>query len=331
MKKIWLIFVILFCLFFNLKVNAYQINDQEYIYVGGEAIGLRVKTDVCVAGCYAVVKDGKIYKPWESAGICDGDYIIKYNNYDITSTKSLLEAINAAKTAESDIVLKRNENIINTKITAVDSSNGYSLGLYIKDNILGVGTLTYYIPSLSLFGSLGHSITTANTYGGNIYSASVNSIVKSTKNFAGEKRATLSTNSIGNILVNSISGVHGKTNNLDVSNMKKMKYAKKEEVHTGEAYIRTCISGNKVEEFSINITKCYNQNTQDIKGLKIEITDERLLEKTGGIIQGMSGSPIIQDNKLVGAVTHVILSNPTEGYGIYLEFMYEDLNINISR
>lgn len=329
MKKIWLICLMIFTAFFSVNAYAFDINESDYIYVGGQNIGLEVQTNVTVVGSYGIEKEGKIYKPWQESGIKDGDLILKYNSIDITNSKMLLSAIYASKDNKTSIVLKRSDQIIETSITPVENKNSFSLGLYIKDSILGVGTLTYYIPKLSLFGSLGHSITSSDTFGGKIYNATVNSIVKSERNHAGEKRASITGDSIGVIKANTISGVHGISNQIDTTQMKKMQFATRDEVHTGPAKIRTCINGNKVEEFDVRITKCNNQSSQAIKGIKLEITDEDLIARTGGIIQGMSGSPIIQDNKLIGAVTHVILSNPLEGYGIYLEFMYEDLNINI--
>ncbi len=329
MKKIVLFCLFVIASFININIFAYSINKDDYIYVGGQSIGLDVKTNVCVVGTYGIELDGKIYKPWQDAKIKDGDYIIKYANSKITDAKSLEDAVKINGAKENDITIKRNNYIIDTKIKPVLKNNIISLGLYIKDNILGVGTLTYYLPKYDLFGSLGHKLTNNEIYGGNIYNATINSIIKSKRNSAGEKRASITGEAIGDILKNTISGVHGRAT-LDTKQMVLMQYKKREEVHTGDAYIRTCIEENKVEEFSIKITKCYNQKQKDIKGMKIEVTDERLISKTGGIIQGMSGSPIIQDNKLVGALTHVILSNPLEGYGIYLEFMYDDLDINIS-
>lgn len=331
MKKTWIFFLLCMALIFPLKALAYDIGVDDYLYVGGQTIGLELQTDVVVVGSYGIESENRIYKPWKEAGIKDGDYIVKYNDIDITSTKMLLSAVYASKDQITPITLKRNDTIIDTNIKPAKNGNSYSLGLYIKDSILGVGTLTYYIPSMSLFGSLGHSITQADIYGGKIYNAKVNSIIKSERNKAGEKRASLVGDSIGNIEVNSLSGVHGKSNLIDTTNMKKMQFATRDEVHPGSAQILTCIDGTEVKAYDINISKCATQSTKEVKGLKIEITDKELINKTGGIVQGMSGSPIIQDGKLVGAVTHVILNNPLEGYGIYLEFMFEDLNINVRR
>ena len=197
---------------------------------------------------------------------------------------------------------------------------------------MGVGTLTYYIEEANIYGSLGHKITDEEYYGGSIYEAKVNKIIKPTANRAGEKQATIDSTPIGSISKNTITGVHGTTNkNFDTSNMKLMEFKTKEEISLGEAEIWTCINGQKIESYDINITSLEKQKTKDIKGISFEVVDQDLLNKTGGIIQGMSGSPIIQDDKIIGAVTHVLLSDSKKGYGIYLEFMFEDMGITIKK
>ena len=140
------------------------------------------------------------------------------------------------------------------------------------------------------------------------------------------------TTPIGIIDKNTITGIHGKVNsNFDTSNMKLLEYKTKEEVNLGKAEIWTCINGQKIESYDINITSLEKQKSKDIKGISFEVVDQDLLNKTGGIIQGMSGSPIIQDDKIIGAVTHVLLSDSKKGYGIYLEFMFEDMGITIKK
>lgn len=331
-KKLIIFLTLLFSTFTIFTCLAYELDKDDKIYVGGEAIGIKLNTGVTVIGSYGILENGNVYKPWYDAGIKDGDKIVSMNNTKVTDIKSLLNILYIVKDNQTDIRLIRNEETINTSIRPVLSKNNYSLGLYVKDSVLGVGTLTYYIEEANIYGSLGHKITDEEYYGGSIYEAKVNKIIKPTANRAGEKQATIDSTPIGSISKNTITGVHGTTNkNFDTSNMKLMEFKTKEEISLGEAEIWTCINGQKIESYDINITSLEKQKTKDIKGISFEVVDQDLLNKTGGIIQGMSGSPIIQDDKIIGAVTHVLLSDSKKGYGIYLEFMFEDMGITIKK
>ena len=331
MKKIALIIGIIMSVFLAINVNAYDINKNDKIYVGGESIGIKLNTGVKVVGLYGVYSDKKLYKPWEDAGIKEGDKIVEFNGKQITDIKSLLNILSIVKDKETNITVERNEKEINTKIKSVLCNNNYSLGLYVKDSIVGVGTLTYYIKEANIFGSLGHQMSSEETSGGSIYEAKVNKIIKPTNDRAGEKQADISNNKIGTVKENAITGVHGYSNNIKTSNMKLLEFKTKEEVNLGHAEIWTCINGNEICSYDINITCLEKQKDKDIKGISFEVVDKELINKTGGIIQGMSGSPIIQDDKIIGAVTHVLLSDSKKGYGIYLEFMFEDMGIYIKK
>nr|MDE7106277.1 SpoIVB peptidase [Anaeroplasmataceae bacterium] len=310
--------------------NAYDLSKDDKIYVGGQAIGIKLNTGVLVVGSYGILENGKVYKPWEEAGITEGDQIISLDHKKITDIKSLLKALEQTEGKECQIQYKRKQETFTKNIKPMLSSKSYSLGLYVKDSILGVGTLTYYIEEINAYGSLGHAITSKDYYSGEIYEAKVNEIIKPTRSEAGEKRASIDSQSIGNIEQNTNTGVHGYTNsNFDHSQMEALEMKTRDEVQLGDAEIWTCIKGKKVEKFKIKITGLARQSKKDIKGISFEVTDENLLAETGGIIQGMSGSPIVQDNKIVGAVTHVLMNNSKKGYGIYLEFMLEDMGIYI--
>lgn len=332
MKKI-IVFISMLLLTLGLfQANAYELSKDDKIYVGGQAIGIKLNTGVVVVGSYGILENGKIYKPWSDAGIQEGDQIIRLNQMEITDTKSLLKALEKTKGSACMIEYQRNQTKFEKMIQPVLSSNSYSLGLYVKDSILGVGTLTYYIKEINAYGSLGHQITSKDFYSGEIYEAKVNEIVKPTRTEAGEKRASIDSKAIGTVEQNTNTGVHGYTNsNFDSSSMQELEMKTREEIQLGDAEIWTCIEGKKVEKYKIKITSLAKQNTKDIKGISFEVVDEDLLAKTGGIIQGMSGSPIIQDNKIVGAVTHVLINNSKKGYGIYLEFMLEDMGITIAK
>lgn len=330
MKKIIAFFSILFVLFGFINANAYELSKDDKIYVGGQSIGIKLNTGVVVVGSYGILEDGKIHKPWETAGIVEGDQIISLDHTQITDIKSLLRVLSKNGSKECSIQFNHNGSIVEKMITPVKTEDSYSLGLYVKDSILGVGTLTYYIKEINAYGSLGHQITSKDFYNGEIYEAKVNQIIKPTRTEAGEKRASIDSKAIGSVEKNTNTGVHGYTkSNFDYSKMEALEMKTRDEIRLGEAEIWTCIQGKTVEKYKINITGLAKQKTKDIKGITFEVTDAKLIEETGGIIQGMSGSPIVQDNKIIGAVTHVLINNSKKGYGIYLEFMLEDMGITI--
>ena len=223
----------------------------------------------------------------------------------------------------------RTNKIYELSITPVKVNNNYSLGLYIKDSILGVGTLTYYIEEANIFGSLGHQMGNSSNSTGEIFEATVEEIIKPTNSKAGEKKASISSNVIGVIDKNTITGIHGYGSNINVKLMEKINFRLKEKVKLGKAEIWTCIDENTIEKFDIEIIDLEKQNKKDIKGITFKVVDSTLISKAGGIVQGMSGSPIIQDGYLIGAVTHVSIKDSKLGYGIYIEWMFEDMGVEI--
>ncbi|MDE6655375.1 MAG: hypothetical protein K2J85_00105, partial [Anaeroplasmataceae bacterium] len=268
MKKLIAFISMLFLSLGLFTANAYELSKDDKIYVGGQAIGIKLNTGVLVVGSYGILENGKIYKPWEEAGITEGDQIISLNHSKITDIKSLLKALEKTGGQESIIEYKRNNEIYEKKIKPMYSSNSYSLGLYVKDSILGVGTLTYYIKEINAYGSLGHQITSKDYYSGEIYEAKVNEIIKPTRSEAGEKRASIDSKAIGNVEQNTNTGVHGYTNsNFDYSMMEALEMKTRNEVHLGEAEIWTCIKGKTIEKFKINITGLAKQSKKDIKGI----------------------------------------------------------------
>lgn len=330
MKKISILITFLIIFFGLLKVKAYDISKNDKLYVSGESIGIKLNCGVEVVGTYGIKYNNKLYKPWEDCGIIEGDKIIKLNGNNIETSQDLLKSLKQSNGKKIDITYLRNTKEYNSYITPVSKDNEYSLGLYIKDSILGVGTLTYYIKEANIYGSLGHQITSDNFYSGEIYAAKVDSIIKPQRNQAGEKKATISGNKIGTVVENTNTGVHGNgTSKINTDDMEQLNFKTRDEISLGEAEIWTCIDGDNVEKFSINITSLAKQNTKDIKGITFEVVDQDLINRAGGIVQGMSGSPIVQDNKLVGAVTHVSIKDPTLAYGIYLEWMFLDMGIEV--
>lgn len=299
---------------------------SSYIIPGGETIGIEVNSKgVLVVGFYKV-NNSYIGR---NAGFEIGDTIIKLNNTNINSISSMVEIINKTtkNTVEFTILRDSIEKNIKLDLTK-DNDEILKTGLYVKDSITGIGTLTYIDPETKIFGALGHEIlekTTAKKFeikDGIIFGANVIGIEKSTNGNAGEKSAEYNkTEVFGNIKDNEISGIFGKyTANL--INKDKLEVGESKDIKTGKAKIKTIIKDKNIEEFDINIIKLDENN--ETKNIFFEVVDEKLLQEAGGIIQGMSGSPIIQDNKIIGAVTHVIVNDTTKGYGIFITTMLKE-------
>jgi len=299
------------------------------VYLGGNSIGIEMnKNGVIISGTYDVVIDNTIYNPSKDSNVKIGDVIIKANDNNITNSKDFITSLVNINKEISNISLqiKRKDKIISSNIKVFKSGSSYKTGLYLKDKILGVGTLTYYDPETNNYGALGHEIIDNDTneifddFSGYITDSNVDGYKKSENGNPGEKIATINTNEqIGNILLNTKFGIYGEYN--ETPNSKLISTANIDEVHKGAAQIATVLKNDKIEYYDIKITHLEKQEKMSTKGITFEVTDEDLLNKTNGIIQGMSGSPIIQDNKLIGAVTHVVTNDVRKGYGLYIEFM----------
>jgi len=320
-----------------------QGNKEIMVYPGGQPIGvkLNIKGVLVVALSDIDSGNGKIVSPAASAGVQIGDSIIKINNVDINHAEDVTRFVNREN--NSDITLKiQHKNNLNTfdiKVRpALDSKDGKrKLGLWVRDSTAGVGTLTLYDDKTKKFAALGHPITDADTgtilsvSNGVIVSSNIVSIKKGTRGNPGELRGLFIDENIikGQIIKNTECGIFGDgTKNLINNKFNKpMKIGLRNEIKEGKAEILTTINGTEPELFDIEIQKLLPQNSSGSKSMIIKITDSRLLEKTGGIVQGMSGSPIIQNNKIIGAVTHVLINKPDMGYGIYIEWMLKDAGI----
>ncbi|MBQ3468768.1 MAG: PDZ domain-containing protein [Bacilli bacterium] len=311
--------ILLVLAIFPLNTWAYS----KYIIPGGNTVGIEVNSKgVLIVGLYDV--EGGSNKEFKI-----GDRIIRINNHEVDTIDRMIEVINSESSNNNFIFEVYRDNDIK-KITtnlSKDDNGVLKTGLYVKDQINGIGTLTYIDPNTRIFGALGHEIVDKNTASkfeikdGKIYEAAVDSIKKSTDQEAGEKNAEYDINAdIGNVEKNTKAGIFGQVN--EISDDERIEVSATKEIHTGKATIRTVINDEKVEEFSINIIKI--DPTSKTKNILFAIDDERLLKSTGGIVQGMSGSPIIQDNKIIGAVTHVIVDDVTKGYGIFITNMLEE-------
>lgn len=301
---------------------------SDYIIASGENIGIELKSDgIMIVGTYKI--DG--VDPSSVAKLYSGDKIVAINDKSVNTIDSMLKTINSSKDMNNiKITFKRNNELLSTNLKLVkDNNNVYKTGLYVKESITGVGTLTFIDPNTKLYGALGHEIIEKNTgqkleiKNGKIYDSTVTSITRSDNGNPGEKNAKYDSNKIyGNVKENTKVGIFGEYSS-NVDNKKLYKVANPDEVNLGNAKIMTVINDNLVEEFSINILKL-NDGNQNVKNLLFEITDKKLLDIAGGIVQGMSGSPIIQGDKIVGAVTHVVVDDCTKGYGIYITKMLEE-------
>lgn len=312
--------LIIILLLLILPLNIYAYSNK--IIVGGETIGMEIHSKgVYVVGYYKV-NNKYIAK---EAGFKIGDIITEINKEKITSITDLNNTI--VNSGNYTFKVLRDGEYKTIKIDLEKENNLIKSGLYVKDQINGIGTLSYIDPETRIFGSLGHEIiesTSSNKFlldRGNIYKAEVKNINKSINGETGSKNASIDKeNILGEINTNEINGVYGKYQK-DLNNYQTMEIAQKEEIKPGEAVIRTVLEGNNTEDFTIKIITIEDNPT---KNILFEITDQRLLDKAGGIVQGMSGSPIIQNNKLVGVVNYVIVNDTNKGYGIFITTMLEE-------
>ena len=301
---------------------------SDYVIAGGENIGIELKSSgIIIVGTYEVSGNN----PASKAGLQNCDKIIKINNRDVINIEDMLDYIDSLSSKDNIQITYLRGTKENTTTLSLnkDENNVYKTGLYVKDSITGVGTLTFIDPNTKLFGALGHEIIEKNTgqkleiQDGKIYSSTVTGVTKSDVGKPGEKNARYdSTKTFGNVFENTTNGIFGNYTS-NIPDKKLYQVGTVEDASLGSAKILTVVDGNDVEEFEINILKV-NKDSNVSKNFLFEVTDKELLETTGGIVQGMSGSPIIQNNYIIGAVTHVVVDDPTKGYGISIIKMLEE-------
>lgn len=298
---------------------------SKYIIPGGESVGIDIKSDgIIIVGFYKI--NGKFNKGIPELKI--GDRILKVNDKDVGNLDELVSTIESEMIDNKvSLTYLRDNHEYKTTIDLTYEDNTYKTGLYVKDSISGIGTISYIDPETMIYGALGHEINETNTNTrvevktGKIFKSVITSIDRSVRGTPGGKNAKFYSDKVyGTIEKNTNKGIYGKY--TDSINKSTMEIGTLDEVNLGSAEIYTVIDGESVRTFKIDIVKVDKNN--DIKNIYFNVVDKELLEKTGGIVQGMSGSPIIQNNKIVGAVTHVIVSNPTTGYGISIIKMLEE-------
>lgn len=317
-KRLLILFLSLIIL--PLNTLAYSKN----LILGGENLGIHIKSSgILVVGFYDINT--------KKSDLQIGDRIVSINDQNVSSIDEMINTVNDDRNITSlKIGYLRNNELKNTTLNLVKDDNGvFKTGLYVKDSITGIGTLTFIDPSNNIYGALGHSITDSKTNikfeikNGKIFKADVSSIDKSVDGRTGEKNAKFYFETeYGTITKNLETGIYGiyqkdynKKDTIEVGNI--------DEIELSDAYIRTTLNDNKVENFKIEILSVDKESST--KNILFQITDTNLLNKTGGIVKGMSGSPIIQNNKIIGAVTHSVISDNTKGYGISIIKMLESI------
>ncbi len=314
-----------------LKTVNVEIVDEMYVEVLGNPFGMKIYTDgVLVVNFTSVESENGLCNPAKSAGIKEGDYILSVNSREITTNEELSEWVESSNGNSLKFEIMRNNKklYINVKPIKSVETNSYKIGMWVRDSSAGIGTLTFYSPATGVLCGLGHGICDSDTgellsvERGELVGAEIISVTKGAKGSAGELHGRFAYNKIADILLNSDIGVYGKLSSK-IDFKKLVEIALKQEIKNGDAEILCAVDGDVVRSYDCTVKKrsaAYFSNNQN---LLVTITDKDLIEKTGGIVQGMSGSPIIQNGKLIGAVTHVLVDDPTKGYAIFAENMLE--------
>ncbi len=330
-----------FKIFGILPLRSLRIDVVENIKIVpcGNTVGVKLNlTGILVVGTADIrAENGTRVYPAREAGIRAGDLIVQVNGMNIKSIRKLVDEVEKSRGNEMKIRYKRGGAFRDVFIRPAMSADDreYHIGLWVRDNSAGIGTLTFYDPATGNFAALGHGITDIDTgtlmpvSHGEVLESCILDIKKGEQGVPGELKGVFveSNSKLGNIQLNCEHGIYGKLNKYAIKKLSPKKYpiAVRSQIKAGKAKILANINDDKVEEFEIEIIKINRQNADGSKGMVIRITDRRLLELTGGIVQGMSGSPILQNGKVIGAVTHVLVNDPTRGYGIFIESMIKNL------
>ena len=308
-------------------ISTSAVMENRLVYPSGESCGIKIMSDGILV--ISVTDIDKEPSPAEKAGILPGDFIKSINGIPLKDSDDFIEKVSNIKDNEFEMEYERSNQIKKVKIKPLYKDGKYVLGMWVRDSIAGLGTLTFFSEDKKSFYALGHSISDGDTgeimpvKDGELVYAKISSVRIGEKGNPGGLIGYFSEDSkiIGKINKNTCFGLSGEAyENEQSCQPEPIPLGKKEEVSVGNAYIITTVN-DKPEKFSVEIIKVNKQDKPDVKGMVIKVTDQRLLDKTGGIVQGMSGSPIIQNGKLVGAVTHVFVNDPTKGYGIFIENM----------
>ncbi len=315
--------------------QAINVVSEHILVPGGQSVGIRMNVrGVLVVGLEEIETERGIVSPGYLGGVQIGDIIISINETPVYYAADVEQIINGSK-QEAELSVQRKEKEITLHVKPVKSleDGNYKLGIWVKEKIAGIGTLTFYDPQTDMYAALGHGIyenktgTLLEADKGQLLRTEVKAIREGTAGKPGEIRGIFYSEDepLGSVNLNSQYGVYSKgpKSNL-MDQIKPVVMATQDQIKEGPAEIRTTINGNQVENFDIIIDKINPQKEAGSKGIELSVVDEELLSYSGGIVQGMSGSPIIQNGRLVGAVTHVFVNNPTKGYGIFAQWMVEE-------
>ena len=308
--------------------------QEQRVYVSGESFGIKLYTDgVIVVGTQSVDLGSKKVNPAENAGIEVGDIIISINNMNVFTSDDVEKILNDNNGKPYTVKVKRNERYKTFTLTPVysDREGCYKAGMWVRDSTAGIGTITFYNKEAGTFGALGHQVNDVDTneimpmLEGEAVGANVTKVYKAASGETGSLTCDFQDYTIGRLTDNTYCGIYGVYSQIGES-AKEYTVSSKQEVEKGEAELITTVDSSGPHSYDIEITKISYSESHQQKNMVIKITDRELLEKTGGIVQGMSGSPIIQNGKLVGALTHVIINNPKKGYAIFAQTMVEQSN-----
>lgn len=309
------------------------------VYPGGVSIGVKINNKGALVVGYSDISthDGLSESPGKIAGIELGDIIEEVNGENIETCSDLISKVKTCRNDELTVKILRGNSEITKKVPLIKEDNEYKIGLWVRDSTAGIGTLTFYDKDSKTFGALGHPITDGDTNvsfnikSGTLLRSSILSIKKGERGNPGEIKGLFinENESIGTIEKNTSSGIYGDglTELINPNFNKAMTVAYRDEIKEGHAQIITTVEDDGAKAYDIEILKLLPQDEPGSKSMIIKIVDPVLLEKTGGIVQGMSGSPIIQNGKIIGAVTHVLINKPDVGYGIYIEWMLQDAGV----
>jgi stage IV sporulation protein B len=299
------------------------------LYPGGMPFGVKFYTDgVTVVGfCDVESANGKV-NPAQKAGLKAKDMILKVNGETLSGASQLTELIENCGGNELTLLCRRGKTEMEIKLTPAycPAESRYKTGIWVRDSGAGIGTVTFIMPETGAFAGLGHGICDVDTgelvamKRGSVADVTISSVVRGEAGAPGELKGYFNAGKVGALLGNSACGVWGMFTELPEVSCEPMPIAMRDEIHEGDAYIMCTLDSNKIEEYDIKISNI-NHDAGGSKCFTVTVTDPDLLAVSGGIVQGMSGSPIIQDGKIVGAVTHVLINDPTTGYGIFLENM----------
>ena len=317
MKKFRILFILLLIYIFTVTANAAQ-----YLIPGGQVIGLELQDNtVTVAAFHEELGENA-----KKAGLQEGDRILRIDNTTITCAADVQKALSACR-GKVKLSILRNGKTKQLSFQPAATADGPMLGVYLKQGTTGVGTVTFYDPQQGTFAALGHGVNTKNgnllsLRKGSVYEATVQAVRKGAVGTPGQLMGQVThRESLGTIAKNTQQGIFGHL--AAPKEVSALPAATAEEVKVGAATIRSTVAGTDLQEYSVEILKIYPNTGERTRNMLLKVTDPTLLETTGGIVQGMSGSPIIQSGKIVGAVTHVLVNDPTTGYGIFIENMLD--------